>query len=168
MDAVAFDSAVWKTPRGGMELLISSLMEQLAASKLKTNRYVRGVKQDKEGKLHVSWHDTEEYDRTDVRQEVTEFDSVFDAVILTVPLGVVRGMNLDGITQEKERAIRRLEYDHSCKVYALFKKCWWKKEDSGLDGATSVTDLPIRKVVYPNTEASPEDYLCQLHMGQGR
>ena len=91
-----------------------------------------------------------------INEDPVKHTSRYDAVILTVPLGVARGISME-VSAGKTEALTRLEYDHSCKVYALFDKCWWKGEDAGLDGSTSVTDLCIRKVVYPNTKASTDE-----------
>ncbi|XP_046333388.2 putative L-amino-acid oxidase YobN isoform X1 [Haliotis rufescens] len=71
-----------------------------------------------------------------------------DAVILTVPLTVLRNMEVD-LTIEKQRAIANVRYEASTKIFLQCKTRFWQKPD-GLQGGFSKTNLPIGHLHYPD------------------
>jgi len=82
---------------------------------------------------------------------------LYDRVIVTCPLGVVRQWELPDKLDEssekdyyKRRAIRELNYDNSAKIFLKFKSRFWEKGDNPIVGGNSSTDLPIRTVIYPS------------------
>jgi len=80
----------------------------------------------------------------------------FDHVINTVPLSVMRSMDLKdcNLSLRKRTAIRSLRYDYSVKVAIKFEKRWWEDatfmKNKQFQGGVSSCDLPIRTVVYPS------------------
>ncbi|KAF0482359.1 amine oxidase [Gigaspora margarita] len=86
-----------------------------------------------------------------------EESEVFDRIIVTVPLGVVRHWDLpDKIAYEKRRAIRELNYCESAKILLKFKSRFWEIKNNITGGASS-TDLPIRTIVYPSYYKKSEE-----------
>ncbi len=73
----------------------------------------------------------------------------FDRAIVTLPFSVLRNVDLgDGISREKQRAIREVTYDASVKVFLQARERFWEERD-GIFGGATVTDLPIRALYYP-------------------
>lgn len=71
-------------------------------------------------------------------------------VIVTLPFGVLRHIEIvPGLSREKERAIRQLNYDASTKILLQCRRRFWE-EDDGIIGGATVTDLPIRSIYYPD------------------
>ena len=71
-------------------------------------------------------------------------------VIVTLPFGVLRHIEIvPGLSREKERAIRQLNYDASTKILLQCRRRFWE-EDDGIIGGATVTDLPIRSMYYPD------------------
>ncbi|CAI2199934.1 14173_t:CDS:2, partial [Funneliformis geosporum] len=82
---------------------------------------------------------------------------VFDRVIVTPPLGVVRHWDLPStLSYGKRRAIRELNYAAAGKIFLQFKSRFWETNGQpttsgvGIVGGTTSTDLPVRTVVYPS------------------
>jgi monoamine oxidase len=72
-----------------------------------------------------------------------------DRAILTVPFSVLRHVDvLQPFSRGKQRAIRELHYDASGKIFLQCGRRFWE-EDEGIDGGSSVTDLAIRNLYYP-------------------
>lgn len=71
-------------------------------------------------------------------------------VIVTLPFGVLRHIEIvPGLSREKDRAIRQLNYDASTKILLQCRRRFWE-EDDGIIGGATVTDLPIRSIYYPD------------------
>jgi monoamine oxidase len=72
-----------------------------------------------------------------------------DYAIITVPFPVLRHVEIvHPFSPGKRRAIRQLRYDASAKIFLQFRRRFWE-EDEGIIGGSTVTDLPIRNVFYP-------------------
>lgn len=72
-----------------------------------------------------------------------------DQAICTLPFSVLRHVETrPRFSREKQRAIRQLHYSESTKVLFQVRHRFW--EDEGIVGGTTVTDLPIRRLVYPS------------------
>ncbi|KEP46404.1 L-amino acid oxidase [Rhizoctonia solani 123E] len=77
----------------------------------------------------------------------------FSHVISTLPLGVLRTIDLTGaqLSPMQSNALRELTYGPSTKVGMQFKTAWWTNIDKlGIVGGQSYTDRPIRTIVYPS------------------
>ena len=68
-----------------------------------------------------------------------------DEVIVTVPLVLLRHMEIEGLDPEKRFAIRNTYYGRAHKIFMQFSRRWWQ-EDEGIAHGVSVTDLAIRNV----------------------
>ncbi|CAJ0651374.1 6634_t:CDS:2 [Entrophospora sp. SA101] len=161
MDAYTFSkvSQEWKTIDNGMQrfpnafpLVYANEKRGKVDVKYKCKVYkLENIDVDGILKLRVHW---EENGSDNVR--------VFDRVIITCPLGVVRHWELpelksleDPKTSDnfyyKRRAIRELNYDNSAKIFLKFNSRFWENQtDSPIVGGSSTTDLPIRTVIYPS------------------
>jgi monoamine oxidase len=72
-----------------------------------------------------------------------------DHAILTIPFPALRHVEaLKPFSRAKQRAIRQLHYDLATKILIQCRRRFWETED-GIWGGTTVTDLPIRNVHYP-------------------
>lgn len=90
-----------------------------------------------------------------------------DYVICTIPFGVLRGIELSGLSSGKMRAIRNLHYASSSKVLFSCKRRFWET-DYGIFGGGSQTDLISRQIYYPSdsgpsTTTVAEGSLAGLH-----
>ncbi|KAG8954070.1 hypothetical protein FRC00_006061 [Tulasnella sp. 408] len=83
----------------------------------------------------------------------------YSHVISTLPLPVVRTLNLDDdnlFDIEQWNALRELSYGPSVKIGVKFKTQWWKHaknldgQDLYITGGQSYTDRVIRRAVYPS------------------
>jgi len=73
-----------------------------------------------------------------------------DYAILALPFPTLQHVDiLTPFSPAKQRAIRQLPYDAACKVYLQCKRRFWE-DDEGIFGGSSVTDLPIRALYYPD------------------
>ncbi|KAF8876585.1 hypothetical protein BD779DRAFT_1560216 [Infundibulicybe gibba] len=94
----------------------------------------------------------------DVLSEGKVTPRTFDHVISTIPLPVMRTLDLQdsGMDIAQTNALRQLTYGPTTKIGMLFKTAWWTtgKDRDGklinLFGGQSSTDLPVRTVVYPS------------------
>lgn len=75
---------------------------------------------------------------------------MYSNVISTLPLSVLRTVNLDGIylSVGQKNALRELQYHPSVKIGIQFKTAWWER--MGIIGGQSYTDRPCRTTVYPS------------------
>ncbi len=72
-----------------------------------------------------------------------------DQCICTVPFGVARHIDFrPPLSRGKYRAIRELNYNPSTKILLQVRTRFW--EAQGIVGGVTVTDLPIRRIVYPS------------------
>ena len=80
-----------------------------------------------------------------------------DYAICALPFSVLREIEVLGspFSRQKQKAIRELNYNASTKILFGVRHRFWERED-GIVGGTTVTDLPIRRMVYPSF-SDPED-----------
>ena len=81
-------------------------------------------------------------DRTGYSQSVTA-----DECILTVPFGLLRHMEIQGLDPNKWYTVRNVYYGRAHKIFMQFSERWWETRYNIAHGVT-VTDLAIRNVVY--------------------
>lgn len=73
-----------------------------------------------------------------------------DYAICTLPFSVMRHIDTEpAFSPGKQKAIRQLHYDAATKVFLQVRRPFWQETD-GILGGTTVTDLPVRRVVYPS------------------
>jgi monoamine oxidase len=74
-----------------------------------------------------------------------------DHCIVALPFSVLRHIEISGgLDRQKQRAIRTLHYDQSTKIFMQFRTRFWEEGEYPIRGGSSVTDLPIRAVYYPD------------------
>ena len=78
-----------------------------------------------------------------------------DYVICTLPFSVLRTVEVSGFSAGKRRAIRQLHYDAATKIFFQVRRPFWQQDD-GIYGGTTVTDLPVRRIVYPSHQQAPD------------
>lgn len=86
------------------------------------------------------------------------YSKTFSHVISTVPLPVLRTMDLSGadLTPMQSNALRQLNYGPSIKVGMQFQTAWWTTatnrngEKLNIIGGQSYTDTMLRTIVYPS------------------
>jgi monoamine oxidase len=78
----------------------------------------------------------------------------FDHVICTIPFPVLRNVGLSGISPEKRRAIRNLNYASSSKVLLYCKERFWESPKYGIVGGASLSDQITRATYYPSDQLS--------------
>ena len=76
-------------------------------------------------------------------------------MICTLPFSIVRQLNITGISQGKQSAIRNIGYASSAKVLLNTRDRFWETE-YGLKGGGSQTDLINRQVYYPSDDVARE------------
>ncbi|XP_071153732.1 putative L-amino-acid oxidase YobN [Mytilus edulis] len=111
------------------------------AKRIKFGANVRCVKKNPENKVEVT-----------ARNVMTGTDQIYtaDAVIITVPLTILRQMDID-LAEDCRKAIGNIHYQPSTKVVLQCKSRFWEKEVG--QGGFSKTNLPIGQLHYP----SPND-----------
>jgi monoamine oxidase len=70
-----------------------------------------------------------------------------DECILTVPLILLRHMEIEGLDVDKWFTIRNVYYGRAHKIFMQFIRKWWV-DDYQITHGVTVTDLAIRNVVY--------------------
>jgi len=70
-----------------------------------------------------------------------------DECILTVPLILLRHMEISGLDIDKWFTIRNVYYGRAHKIFMQFTRKWWV-DDYQITHGVTVTDLAIRNVVY--------------------
>lgn len=122
--------------RGGMDRLPAAFLPRLGSH----IRY---------GARMVALEQTESSVTVHYRTRAGRFAASGDFVILTVPFPVLRHIEVTpAFSRPKAKAIRQLTYDASAKIFLQFRRRFWE-EDEGIFGGTTVTDLAIRNVFYP-------------------
>ena len=123
---------------GGMDLLPKSFLPEIQ-SDLRYGAVVRSLEQ---GADYVRVH----YENGAGRRSVTG-----DYLIVTLPYAVLRHVDVTPeFDQAKQRAIRQVYYDNASKIFLQFRRKFWEEE--GIYFGTTVTDLAIRNVVYPEQD----------------
>ena len=77
-----------------------------------------------------------------------------DEVIVTVPLVLLRHMEISGLDVDKWFTIRNVYYGRAHKIFMQFSRRWWQ-EDYAITHGVTVTDLAIRNVVYTPAGQDP-------------
>ena len=77
-----------------------------------------------------------------------------DECILTVPLILLRHMEINGLDVDKWFTIRNVYYGRAHKIFMQFSEKWWQKKYDITHGVT-VTDLAIRNLVYTPAGQNP-------------
>ncbi|MGR6973492.1 flavin monoamine oxidase family protein [Streptomyces cynarae] len=78
-----------------------------------------------------------------------------DEAICTLPFSVLRGLEVNpAFSHGKQKAVRQLHYDAATKIFFQVRRPFWEETD-GIRGGTTVTDLPVRRVIYPAHPDSP-------------
>ena len=72
-----------------------------------------------------------------------------DFAIVSLPYPVLRFVDvLKSFSPGKQIAIRNLNYLNAVKIFLECRRRFWEQDD-GIHGGTSITDLPIQQIVYP-------------------
>eukprot|EP00026_Physarum_polycephalum_P010222 Phypoly_transcript_10378.p1 GENE.Phypoly_transcript_10378~~Phypoly_transcript_10378.p1 ORF type:complete len:379 (+),score=85.36 Phypoly_transcript_10378:107-1243(+) len=151
MDALDFqdtdaegDEVEWYCITGGTEQLTKAMVNQ----KLKGEKLLDGHEITKIAPAQNGTGVT----LTMRTQDKPKIETSFDHVICTVPLSILRQIDLTecNLGYHKRTAMRIMNYDHSTKVALVFKTRWWQKLKRPIFGGQSSTDLFIRTVVYPS------------------
>jgi monoamine oxidase len=80
-----------------------------------------------------------------------------DYAICTLPFSVLRGIaTTPAFSHEKRRAVRQLHYDAATKIFFQVRHPFWQRTD-GIRGGTTITDMPIRRLIYPAAPESDTD-----------
>ncbi|MGH9224305.1 MAG: flavin monoamine oxidase family protein [Acidimicrobiales bacterium] len=75
-----------------------------------------------------------------------------DRAICTLPFSVLRNVEvLKAFSHDKQKAIRQLNYHDSAKILFQVRRRFWEQDD-GIVGGSTVTDLPVRRIVYPSPD----------------
>ena len=123
---------------GGMDQLPRAFLRRVG----KDVRYGAVVQALEQGAGFVRVH----YESAGQRHAVTG-----DYLVLTLPYSVLRHVEVaPAWSAAKQRAIRQIHYDNASKIVLQFRRRFW--EDEGIRFGSSVTDLPIRTVVYAETD----------------
>jgi monoamine oxidase len=77
-----------------------------------------------------------------------------DECILTVPLVLLRHMEIAGLDVDKWFTIRNVYYGRAHKIFMQFSRRWWA-DDYAITHGVTVTDLAIRNVVYTPAGQDP-------------
>jgi monoamine oxidase len=105
-------------------------------------RYGAEVRAIEQGPQHVRVH----YTNAGGPRSVTG-----DYLIITLPYSVLGHVEVTpAFSDTKRRALRQIHYDNASKIFLQFRRRFW--EDDGIGWGSTVTDLPIRNVVYPEPE----------------
>ncbi len=123
---------------GGMDRLPNAFYEQLKP-------YVRF------GSEVTSIENTDESVTVHYRTAAGRFSATGDYAVCAIPFSVLRDIEILGrpFSRPKQKAIRELNYNASTKILFQVRHRFWEHED-GIVGGTTVTDLPIRRIVYPS------------------
>ena len=70
-----------------------------------------------------------------------------DVVLLTPPPIVLRQVQVDGMDLQKRAAVRAAYSGRAAKVFLQFSTRWWE-DRIGTEGGMTVTDLPVRNIVF--------------------
>ncbi|KAF0394549.1 amine oxidase [Gigaspora margarita] len=143
----------WNTIDKGMQRLPNAFLPMINKENLNLtyNSEVYKLEKTNNNKIEVYW-----------RNNGRSVSEIFDRVIVTVPLGLVRHWDLPlTLSYEKRNAIREMDYSFSGKIFLQFKSRFWEKTPSetganpttsniGIVGGATYTDLSIRTLVYPS------------------
>lgn len=131
---------------GGMDQLPRAFLRRIG----RHLRYGAVVRRIEQGPGYARAH----YDSAGLQHSVTG-----DYLIVALPYSVLRHIEtIPAWSPAKQRAIRQVHYDNAAKIIFQFRRRFW--EDEGIRYGSSVTDLPIRTVVYAEPDSdSPRGLL---------
>ena len=161
----------WWTPRmktltNGMEELPRAFLKPVAdpyclEKDVQYGKMVRKVEYRKPGSNDTACGGSFYPVKVSGRQTRTgnEFHYEADAVILTVPLNVMRQVEFcPSLPQHVNDAIAGISYDPSTKIFLGFRERFWENTKFPIkEGGISRTNLPIGQIVYPSKPA-PNDH----------
>lgn len=84
--------------------------------------------------------------------DIRESNELFDYVICTIPFSALRDVKIKPyLTNQKMQAIYEYNYIDSLKSAFLCKERFWERNTyyGNINGGISITDLPVRIIVYP-------------------
>ncbi|XP_071102850.1 putative L-amino-acid oxidase YobN isoform X1 [Haliotis cracherodii] len=150
----------WKdplyTPTGGMEEIAKAFMRKNTTGwnpDVDLSKDIRyGIKV--EAIEEVQQRNGEKIVRVTGRNDATKQSAEFtgDAVIITVPLTVLRQMKVP-LTRPRQQAVEGIYYEASTKILLQCRTRFWQNPDN-LQGGFSKTNLPIGQLHYPDWEKS--------------
>ncbi|MDX0679886.1 FAD-dependent oxidoreductase [Sinorhizobium medicae] len=145
---------------GGMDLLPTKLAAKLPNGTIRYNIEVLSIRLAGD-EIHLRTRPTKSpgADETDWDCPPTNKppqDEKADFVICTIPFGVLREVELEGLSAQKMRAIRNLNYASSTKVLLHCRERFWElgAPDERIIGGASHTDLITRATYYPSDHAA--------------
>ena len=122
---------------GGMDRLPNAFYEALQ-DHVRFGAEVKAIDQDE---TSVTVHYKTETGRYSVKG---------DYAVCAIPFSVLRNVEaVKPFSREKQKAIRQLNYSASTKILFQVRRRFWE-EDEGIYGGSTVTDLPVRRIVYPS------------------
>jgi monoamine oxidase len=130
---------------GGMDQLPVALYEQLKPF-VRFGAEVTAMEQDADSV------------RVHYKTAAGRFSVTGDFAVVAIPFSVLRDIEVLGtpFSREKQKAIRELNYNASTKILFQTRHRFWEHED-GIIGGTTVTDLGIRRIVYPSFSTPNEE-----------
>ena len=139
---------------GGLDLLpqgMLALLEECDNVRLEMNTEVHSISNNSR---RVQYTTSRRGKKEDIRCRDADY------LICTIPFGVLRRMELTGVSVEKMRAIRNLTYASSTKVLFFSRKRFWES-NYDIVGSGSQLDLINRQVYYPS-DTGEEDKSQEL------
>lgn len=144
---------------GGLSQLPNALAEFLPKDKVKIRLNTEVVSialppDHKQGvKLKTRPTNPLEWDSPPTNEQTK--DEAAEFVISTIPFGVLRTMEIKGLSPLKMEAIRNLSYASSTKVLLHFKDRFWERgpEEERILGGASMSDQVTRCTYYPSDHA---------------
>lgn len=130
---------------GGLDLLPRTLAGKLFKNVIKYDCEVISLKNQQE-KIQIVLRNTKD------KSEIQSIDC--DYVICTLPFPVLRRIQVTGLSEAKNRAIRNLSYASSIKVLLHCKERFWETKYD-IVGGGSQTDLINRSIYYPSDNFRP-------------
>ena len=152
----------------GMDRLPKAFVDDSGDGKVKPNlwsslRYNRRVTEiiedvERDKPIFVRYENPATSHGNDYEKAIDE--KWFDLVVIAIPFSALRRVLMTNTesSSEKQRAIRQLHYQNSCKVILEFSDIptadilWFRKGRGEIVGGKSYTDLPIRQIVYPSRD----------------
>ena len=80
---------------------------------------------------------------------------VGDECIVTVPLVLLRHMEITGLDLDKQYTLRNVYYGRAHKIFMQFSRRWWA-DDYAITHGVTATDLAVRSIVYTPAGQNPD------------
>lgn len=131
----------WVTIEGGMSRLVRAAANMIGSQNIHLNLPIKAIRELDNGRISLS------------ADEMPACKWIFDKVILALPLSSLQGiLNRPRWSVKKEQAIRGTYFEPLYKMGLHFKTRFWEQGDSPNFGGQSVTDLRVRRVIYPSND----------------